>query len=72
MELLNNQAYFNALCWATADGIAKAVGVAPKTTKAATTTPSLYRVYIGQFTSREAWDKIAKAVGFNLIVRKEK
>lgn len=75
MALLDNQTYFHELCQAIADGIAKAVGVSPKTTKAATITPGRYRVYTGQFTSLEAAedarDKIAKAVGFNPTVRKE-
>ncbi|OAH53914.1 hypothetical protein AWH48_11640 [Domibacillus aminovorans] len=75
MELLNNQTYFNALCQATADGIAKAVGVASKTTKAAATIPGKYRVFTGVFDSKESAEEAAalikEKVGLNPFIRKE-
>lgn len=75
MDKLNNQAFFHEFCQAIADGIAKAVGVEPKSTKAATVTPGKFRVVTGTFSTKEAAeeakDAIAKTVGFNPTVREE-
>ncbi|OKL36982.1 N-acetylmuramoyl-L-alanine amidase [Domibacillus mangrovi] len=49
MNLINNQMYLNALCQATADGIAKAIGVTPKSVTGSSTVVS----GSGQVTSSE-------------------
>ncbi|MGG3450167.1 N-acetylmuramoyl-L-alanine amidase [Domibacillus aminovorans] len=75
MELLNNQEYFSTLCQATADGIAKSVGVAPKSAKAATITLGKYRIFTGVFDSKESAEEAAalikEKVGLNPFIRKE-
>lgn len=75
MDKLNNQTFFAEFCQSIADGIAKAVGVAPKSTQAASVTPGKYRIFTGVFDSKEAAEEAAALirdkVGLNPFIRKE-